>query len=123
MNDKTENIIDRLFGALSAGDVQAAADCLTADGIIWHGFDRIEQDRAAAIAGWEGFVAHFSDRRFIDIRRQATPTGFVQQHVLTVRTADGRAIAWPICVVVTVRDGLIERLDEYIDRAGTFVPS
>lgn len=122
MGEQTDNILDRLFGALSAGNVGAAAACLTDDGIIWHGYDRVEQDRATAVAGWESFIAHFSDRHVIDVRRQVTPTGFVQQHVMTVRSADGRAMAWPICVVVTMRDGLIERLDEYIDRAGAFVP-
>ena len=29
-------------------------------------------------------------------------------------------MGWPVCIVVEIRDGLIARIDEYIDRAGWF---
>jgi ketosteroid isomerase-like protein len=34
------------------------------------------------------------------------------------RAVDGSRTAWPACVFVTVRDGLIVRTDEYVDRPG-----
>ena len=114
--------IDRLFAALARGDLRAAGDCFTDDVRVWHSFDRIAHDKAGILKDWEGFVAGFTDRAVIDVRRQATDTGFVQQHIMVVSRADGRKMAWPVCIVVTMQGDLIATLDEYIDRAGYFTP-
>jgi hypothetical protein len=42
---------------------------------------------------------------------------------MVVRTAAGDRMAWPLCLFVTLRDGLVSRMDEYIDRAGRYVPA
>ena len=115
-----DHIIDRMFAALSAGDVAAACACFGLNATIWHGFDAIAQTAKEVAISWKAMIAHFPERGVVDVRRQPTPTGFVQQHLWTARTADGRAMAWPVCVVVQITDGLIARLDEYIDRAGSF---
>jgi ketosteroid isomerase-like protein len=115
-------VIDRLFAALAQGDLAAAAACCTPDVRVWHSFDGVAHDLAGIMAEWQGLVAGFPERAFVDVRRQPTPQGFVQQHVMLVRTASGVRKAWPLCIVVRIADGLIARLDEYIDRAGTFDP-
>jgi ketosteroid isomerase-like protein len=114
--------IDRLFAAFAKGDLAAAGDCLTDDVRVWHCFDRIAHDKAAILKDWEGLISGFPERAVIDVRRQATDTGFVQQHIMAVSRADGRKMAWPVCIVVTMRGELIATLDEYIDRAGYFTP-
>lgn len=116
-------VIDRLFDALAAGDVAAAVACLAPDAQVWHGFDRVQHDRDAMAAQWAELVTTFPQRWVTDVRRSPTPDGFVQQQVLVVRTASGAALGWPVCLVVTVRDGLIVRIDEYLDRAGHFTPN
>lgn len=115
-------VIDRMFAALSAGNLDAAAACLTPDARIWHSFDCVAHDRSGIMAEWEGLVANFPERRFVDVRRQSTASGFVQQHVMAGRTGSGTERAWPVCIVVRMENGLIARLDEYIDRAGSFQP-
>jgi ketosteroid isomerase-like protein len=115
-----ETVIDRMYAGLAAGDVKAALACFTPDAVIWHGFDRIKMSLAEAAPGWEAMISHFPERFATNVRCQPTPTGFVQQHEWHVRTADGKSLAWPLCIVVEIRDGLIARLDEYIDRAGSF---
>lgn len=113
--------LDRMFGALSRGDLEAAAATLAPEGRVWHGFDRIAHDRAGIVRDWEPFVAGFPERAFVDVRRQVTATGCVQQHLMVGRLKDGSRKAWPVCVVVRMGEGgLIARLDEYIDRAGAF---
>ena len=114
-------VIDRLFGALGGGDIDAAVACFAPDGTVWHSFDCVVHDRDSMARDWAGFVGAFPERAFADARRQATADGCVQQHLMVGRTATGVRKAWPVCVVVRVdRDGLIVRLDEYIDRAGAF---
>ena len=51
------------------------------------------------------------------IRREALPDGFLQQHVLEATLPDGTKWAMDACCVIRMKDGLIVRLDEYIDSA------
>jgi ketosteroid isomerase-like protein len=112
--------IDALYAALSRGDLAAARASCTEDVRFWHCFDRIEQDLDQAVRGWEQFVAAFPEREFVDVRRTATAHGFLQQHLMIARRQNDARMAWPICIVVEVRDGRIARLDEYMDRAGSY---
>jgi len=115
-------IIERMYAALGSGDIDAAAACFTADARIWHSYDCVAHDLAAIRPQWEAMKPAFPVQQLADIRREAIPGGFVQRHLWVVRTASGDSKAWAVCIIVAMRDGLIARLDEYIDRAGSFVP-
>ncbi len=112
--------IDKLLAALTAGDIEAARACCTEDVVVWHSFDQIPQNIEEAAQGWEQFFAGFPERLFVDARRAPIPNGFVQQHLMVGTTASGVRRAWPVCVMVRLRDGLISRFDEYIDRSGSY---
>lgn len=114
--------VDRFYDALAVGDVPSARACFTPNAQIWHSFDAITQDVDAAAAGWSAMIAGTTERGTHDIRRHVTADGFVQQHVYAVRAAAGQRTAWPVCLVLRIEGGLIARLDEYIDRAGSFSP-
>ena len=114
--------LDRLFDALGCGDIAATADCFTPDAVVWHGFDQAEMTPAQAAEQWEAMVGQFPQRRVEQVRRQETATGCVQQHIWIANTGAGREMAWPVCIVAEIVNGRISRLDEYIDRAGWFVP-
>lgn len=111
--------LDRMYEALAAGDVEGALACLTPDAKVWHSFDGVVHERDSIRRDWEGFVSNTSERSTFDVRRQPTSTGFVQQHV-GVFGMGGKRMAWSICLVVEVRDGLIARINEYIDRGGSW---
>ncbi len=115
-------VVDRLFRALEEGDLDAARACLASDAVVWHGFDRKAHDLASITEDWRQLVANFPSRAFVDVRRQATATGLVQQQLMVVTARDGRRMAWPVCMVIRLEGERIARLDEYIDRAGFFVP-
>jgi ketosteroid isomerase-like protein len=116
------NVIDRLFDALSAGDLETARECLTPNVRLWHSFDQVAMDREAAMGGFADFISNFAARSFVDVRRHAIEGGFVQQHLMTATRHSGEVLAWPVCIVVQIDDDRIVRLDEYIDRAGIFTP-
>jgi uncharacterized protein len=67
------------------------------------------------VLGW--VVKNIRGIRYEEIRRQATPTGFVQQHVMRGTAPSGKAFELAACIVCTVVGGRITRLDEYLDSA------
>jgi ketosteroid isomerase-like protein len=113
-------VADRLFKAIERGDVAAIRNIYAPQTKIWHNFDNVAQtvDQNLAVLKW--VVENIGEISYSEIRRQATPTGFVQQHVLRGKVkASGKEIAIPACIVCTVENGRITRLDEYLDSAQT----
>lgn len=112
--------IDRLFDALAAGDITAARGCFLPDARVWHSYDAKAMSVDEAATGWEGLTTNFTERSFEDVQQEALAGGGVlRRHIMAARRKDGTRMAWPICMVVQVKDGLIARFDEYIDRAGS----
>jgi ketosteroid isomerase-like protein len=115
-------IADRLFKAIERGDVGAIGELYAPQTKIWHNFDGVEQsvDENLAVLKW--VIANIAEIAYTEIKRQPTPTGFVQQHVLRGRMkSSGKEVAIPACIVCIVEGGRITRLDEYLDSAQTAV--
>lgn len=110
-------IAERLIAAIVAADIDAVRGLYAPQARIWHNFDGVEQgvDENLRVLRW--LVRNVSNLRYDAVRRQRTDTGFVQQHVLRGDMADGSRIEVPACLVGTVQDGRITRLDEYLDTA------
>jgi ketosteroid isomerase-like protein len=116
----TETPVTRLYDAMSRGDTAAMRACCAPDVRFWHCFDGVAQDIESSVQGWEGLIAHTKARHAEDVRSIPTQDGLVQQFVFVITTPTGERKAWALCVVVKIKDGLITRVDEYIDRAGGF---
>jgi ketosteroid isomerase-like protein len=112
--------VDRMFDALARGDVDGARATCTPDARVWHSYDRVAHDLDSIGREWAALIAGTIERGISDIRRQRTPDGIVQQHLFYIRPAGGERKIWPVCVVARFENGLIARLDEYIDRAGSY---
>jgi uncharacterized protein len=115
MSDDHLAIADRLFSAITRGDVDAVRALYAPDVRVWHNNDNVEQtaEQNLMVLGW--VTTHIKGLRYDDVRCQATASGFVQQHVLRGTVGAGVAVEIPACLVVTVRDTLITRIDEYLD--------
>lgn len=114
-NDPTA-IAARLFTAIEAGDIDAVREAYHPDVVIWHNDDGVEQSRDTNLRTLAWVTKHIDGMRYDDVRLTATPTGFVQQHVVRGSNRAGVEVAMPACIVVTLdNDGLITRLDEYLD--------
>jgi ketosteroid isomerase-like protein len=116
------HIIDRFFGTMQTCDTAMLCDCLTADAIVWHSYDRVPMQRDDVVKAWDTIATNFTECSVTDVRRQPTPGGYVQQHLFVIRLKDGTRKAWPVCIVVQVREGKIARLDEYIDISEAYDP-
>jgi ketosteroid isomerase-like protein len=108
---------ERFVGAIQSGDTETVRACYAPDAKLWHNNDGIEQtvDQNMKVLDW--FIRTLPDRNYRVIRREALPDGFMQQHVLEATLPDGTKWAMDACVVVKVENGVITRLDEYLDSA------
>lgn len=118
MNDP----IAKLYDALSAGSAAEARKAFSPDAVSWHSFDQQEQDLDTVIASFEQLIANSAARGIADIHRIEIPGGVVQEHAFWMETQGGVRMAWPVCLVVRIEDGLIARINEYMDRAGRYSP-
>jgi ketosteroid isomerase-like protein len=120
MNEPAMQTAEKLFRAIETGDVDAIRHIYTPETKIWHNNDGIAQSVEQNLAVLKWVISNIKNVKYTEVRRQPTPTGFVQQHVLRGRFQD-KDIALPACIVATVEDGHITRLDEYLDSAQTAV--
>ncbi len=120
MNEQAMQTAEKLFHAIETGDVEAIRNIYTPQTLIWHNNDGIAQRVEENLAVLKWVIANIKNVKYTEVRRQPTPTGFVQQHVLRGRFKD-KDIALPACIVAMVEDGHITRLDEYLDSAQTAV--
>jgi len=114
--EHSDAIANRLIGAIEAGDRDALGAVYADDVVVWHNTDGIEMTKEENLASLDALAAMTTSRRFTDVRRHVIDGGFVQQHVLNLEWGSGSG-ALPGCVVVQLRDGLISRIDEYLDGA------
>ncbi|RAV76137.1 nuclear transport factor 2 family protein [Aerococcus loyolae] len=107
----------RFVTAIENADIDEIKACYAEDARIWHNFDNVEQtvDENLKVLRWMVRVLH--DRKYNVSRRHVIPGGYVQQHVLSGKRTNGEAFAMPACLIVTVKDGRITRLEEYLDPA------
>jgi ketosteroid isomerase-like protein len=115
------DLAERLFAAIAAGDVDGVRAIYAPGCVVWHNHDAVEQPAEDNLRTLAWVTRNIRDLRYEEIRRQATETGFVQQHVLRGIAPNGKALEVPACVVGTVADGKITRLDEYLDSAALAV--
>jgi len=108
---------ERFVGAIQSGDTATVRACYAPDAAIWHNIDNVEQTVDQNMRSLDWFIRKLPDRNYRVTRREALSDGFLQQHVLEATLPDGAAWKMSACVVVRMVDGLIVRLDEYIDSA------
>jgi ketosteroid isomerase-like protein len=111
------DVADRLFAAVETGDLEAVRALYAPGAVVWHNTDGAEQTVEENLAVLRWVIDHLADRRYEEVRRSPTASGFVQQHVLRCTRPDGVRVEVPACLVVTCEGGRITRLEEYLDSA------
>jgi len=113
----TDELVAAFDGAITGKDADAFVAALAPGAIVWHNHDRKEVDareNMAAIAMLGQLVDELDNEH---VRLAAIDGGFVLQFVTTgtVR-ASGKPFEMQNCLVVTTNDdGLVTRIDEYVD--------
>lgn len=108
---------ERFVGAIQSGDVPAVRACYAPGAKLWHNTDDVEQTVDQNIAILEWFIRMLPDRHYRVLRREALKDGFLQQHILEATLPNGTRWKMFACCVIRMENGLITRLDEYLDSA------
>jgi ketosteroid isomerase-like protein len=110
---------ERLFWTVEHGDLDELRNIFADGAVVWHNTDDKLTDVETTIRNLTLLRATALEFRYTDVRREPTPTGFVQQHVLIVRTPDGRNIRDMCACICRVEGGRIAHMDAYHDSAAT----
>jgi uncharacterized protein len=110
-------LADGFFAAIEDGDAETLAALLADDVQVHANFLDAPNDRGTTLAvlGW--LHRNVRGLRYEVVRRHELANGYVQEHVLHGIAPDGTALRAPACMIVTVREGRITRIDEYLDSA------
>lgn len=119
-NQENLELTDRFFRAIETGDVDALGRIYSPGALVWHNNDNRAQTVGENLVVLKWVVENIKGLKYSEVRRQPTPTGFVQQHVLR-GTFRGKEVNLPACIVGTIENGHITRIDEYLDSAHTAI--
>jgi hypothetical protein len=110
-----DDVADRFFTAVEAGDIDTVRKIYSPDVRIWHNFDDYASTREEnlQVLGWVS--ANVPGFRFEEVRRSYVPGAFIQQHVIRGQKPDGTEIRCPAILKVECSDGCIDRIEEYFD--------
>lgn len=115
--DDMRALADRFFDAVVSGDIDAVRAMYAPDAVIWHAHTNAEQSVGDNLRTLAAIAKHVKGFGYDERRCIATEIGFVEQHVTRGIAPSGTAFTIPACIVCTVVDGRITRLDEYFDSA------
>jgi ketosteroid isomerase-like protein len=106
-----------VFGrALEGADPDGFVAILAPGAIVWHNYDRKEVDARENMAAIAMLAQRVDGLKTEHVYLSPTDTGFVLQFVVrgTVRSS-GNEFGQNCVIVTTADDGLISRIDEYVD--------
>jgi ketosteroid isomerase-like protein len=112
------DVANRMFDAVQRGEIGALAALWSDDVTVWRQGGGRDRDKQRALKVIEWFVDATVDRRYEVLDRQLFDGGFVQQHNVHASAKNGTPLTFRACLLVKVdSDGLVTRIDEYLDPA------
>ena len=115
MGTSAVEVAAHLFENIEAKRVDAVAALYADDIAVWHNFSNVEQSKAENLATLDGLARSVESLRYEVLERVLLGDRIMQRHNLCCRTSAGSEVVIPACIFITVKDGLIRRIDEYLD--------
>lgn len=107
----------RLFDVVERGDIEELRSIFADGAMVWHNTDNKLTTVEQTIRNLRALKEVATEFRYVDIRREPTPSGFVQQHTLIVGMPGGRTIHDMCACICRVENGRIVHMDAYHDSA------
>jgi ketosteroid isomerase-like protein len=114
-----ERVLAQLFVAIQAGDRAAIADLYADDIQVWHSATGRTVAKASSLAIHDWLMAPGVRHRYATIEHVVLDDRDARRHVLTVSIPGHDHLVRPVAIFLTITDGKIRRIDEYVDAKGT----
>ncbi len=108
-------VVEEFFTALERKDVAAVGNFYADDIAIWHNFSNAAQNKQENLAALEALTACVASLKYEIAERVDLGDRVLQRHILKCRTSNDHLFQIPACMLITVKDGKIHRIDEYLD--------
>jgi ketosteroid isomerase-like protein len=109
------SVLNTFLAAIERADVAAVAALYAEEATVWHSNDNITQSKAENLRTL-GFLTKVATLRYTILERVISGEQVAQRHrVEMIARANGRSATSDAAIFFTIRDGLIHRIDEYID--------
>ncbi|HEV2981335.1 MAG TPA: nuclear transport factor 2 family protein [Solirubrobacteraceae bacterium] len=109
-----DELLDRLFASIAAGDLDAVAGLYADDVEVWHNSSGRTLARDASMRLLRAFLQRAGDVRYEILERRHWEEGAMQRHVLHVRP-NGADHAIDVCITFAFAGGRIRNVREYVD--------
>lgn len=110
------SVVSRMLDAIERGDTRGLGGCFAQGALAWHNNDEIDQDVDGVLALIDHLCAVSTSRTYENRRMTTVGSQAFIQHTLTATLRSGRQLRMPAMMRVVVNsDGLVERLEEYLD--------
>ena len=115
-DDEALEISRDLLARLKGSSPSHLGELFAQGGIVWHNHDRIDLDAHVDCELITGLREQFEDLDFRFVESAGTSKGFLLRFTMSGKgRADGSRMEGHNCLVAEMRDGLIWRIDEYVD--------
>lgn len=98
-----------------ARDLELWRTVVAPDAVWWHATGDRVTTLEETMAFFSGVLGVTTTLTYEDIRVTPTATGYIDQHSVHAVLRDGTETRIPAIMVATVEDGMITRLDEYVE--------
>ena len=105
----------RFTECLLEGDVEGVDALYHDDVVVWRNIDDRELSKRQVMKVVRFLADNLEGLAYNNIRVRPIQDGYVQQHILSGTAANGQEVNAHACLIVTLEDGRIRRLDEYLD--------
>ena len=116
MSWTTKEIAAAMIRALERGE-GASPKYYADDATVWYNTDEVDAPAGDARRNLEILQTAVPDFRAAETHVHAWEDGCALQYVFVGTLPSGAALRIPACLIVTVRDGLVVRAQEYVDSA------
>lgn len=116
-DDEVNAFADRLWQMIEAGEGAAIRPFYKPDAVIWYNTTKTGHTVDEAIGNMEMLKQALPDQKIQIVSRLMTKDGFVQADHMKATLPNGEPFELRTCAIVTMEDGLVARVDEYLDSA------
>jgi ketosteroid isomerase-like protein len=109
-----DELLDRLFASIAAGELDAVAELYCDDAEVWNNSSGRTLRRDASMRLLGAFLERAGELRYEVLERRHWEDGAMQRHVLHVRP-NGVDHAIDVCITFVFADGRIRHIREYVD--------